>query len=178
MAARCLIEFEGFELPIYKLRYRGKRDWASRLTDLCVVKRGALSKPMVCYGEAKTRSAGCNKKLAVEGHCSLAKDDALSNPEILRFICALFYSSGRFEEANLFSEIRLGETSYNKKHTLFLIHNKEGWVDEILDNLQDCELDDRLIDFTVNVVLVADLGKVIESAYDRAWKGAREIVDG
>jgi hypothetical protein len=178
LAARHLIEFEGFWLPIYKLRFREKKDWATRLTDLCIIKRDGLSEPIVCYGEVKTKSVGCSKKLAVEGHCSLAKDDALSNPEILHFIGTLFYEMGKLAEARFLSDIKLEKISYNKKHVLFLVHNKKTWRDEILDNLQDYELDDRLVDFTVNVVLIADLGKVIESAYDRAWKSAREIVDG
>lgn len=174
LAARYLIEFEEFRLPIYKLRFRDKRNWASRLTDLCLVKLDRLSEPTICYGEVKTKSSGCNKKLAVDGHYSLAKDDA----EILSFICTWLYETDRIEEADFISDIRLGLQSYIKKHVLFLIHNKESWTDEILDNLEDCELDQRLVDFAVNVVLIDKLGKVIDPAYDQAWIGAMEIADG
>ena len=177
LAAKYLIEFEEFWLPIYKLRFREKKDWAPRLTDLCLIKHDRLPKPMVCYGEVKTKSIGCNKKLAVEGHCSFAKDDALSNAEILRFISTWLYETDRIEEAGFISDIRSGLQSYDKKHILFLIHNKESWLDEILDNLECCELDQRLVDFTVNVVLIANLGEVINSSYDQAWKGALEIVN-
>jgi hypothetical protein len=124
LAAGVLIAFEGFWLPIYKLRFREKRNWPVRLTDLCLIKVDDVSRPMVCYGEAKTKSTGCNLQLAVEGHESLAKDDALANPEILRFICTWLYETGMCDEAEFISQIRLGKLDYDKRHDLFLVHNE------------------------------------------------------
>ena len=39
VAIAFLIEFENFWFPIDKLRFREKKDWAMRLTDLCFIKR-------------------------------------------------------------------------------------------------------------------------------------------
>ncbi|MDY7079085.1 MAG: hypothetical protein SXV54_19395 [Chloroflexota bacterium] len=178
LAASVLIAFEGFWLPIYKLRFREKRNWAVRLTDLCLIKVDNLPRPMVCYGEAKTKSTGCNLQLAVKGHESLAKDDALANPEILHFICTWLYETGMYDEARFISQIRLGKLAYDKRHDLFMVHNKESWREEILDNLEDCQLDERLVDFSVKVVLITDLRQVIDKAYARAWLTAGEILDG
>ena len=177
LAAKCLMEFDGFWLPIYKLRFREK-DWAMRLTDLCLIKVDGLARPFVCYGEVKTKSAGCNLQLAVEGHASLAKDDALANPEILHFICIWLYETGQHEEGDFLSRIRLGKLQYDKRHDLFLVHNRDNWSEEILDNLEVCDLDERLANFSVKVVLIAELRRVIDSAYARAWIGAEEIVNG
>jgi hypothetical protein len=177
LAADVLIAFEAFWLPIFKLRFREKRNWAVRLTDLCLIKVDDLPRPMVCYGEAKTKSTGCNLQLAVEGHESLAKDDALANPEILRFICMWLYETEMYDEAEFISQIRLGKLDYNKRHDLFLVHNEECWREEILDNLEDCQLDERLVDFSVKVVLVAELRQVIDEVYARAWLAAGELLD-
>lgn len=178
LAARYLMEFEGFWLPIYKLRFREKRNWAMRLTDLCLIKVQDLRRPFVCYGEVKTKSTGCNPQLAVEGHMSLAKDDALANPEILHFICTWLYETGQQEKGDFLSRIRLGKLQYDMRHDLFLVHNRDSWSDEILDNLEACDLDERLVDFSVKVVLIAELRRVIDSAYTRAWIGAEELVNG
>jgi len=178
LAAKFLMEFEGFWLPIYKLRFREKKNWAMRLTDLCLIKVDDLPKPFVCYGEVKTKSAGCNLQLAVEGHSSLAKDDALANPEILHFICVWLYETGQHKAGDFLSRIRLGKLEYDKRHDLFLVHNRDDWSEEILDNLEACDLDERLVDFSVKVVLIAELKWVIDSAYARAWIGVEEIVNG
>ncbi len=149
-----------------------------RLTDLCVIKKDAVPRPLVCYGEVKTKTSGCNRKLAVEGHESFRKDDALEEPEILRFICTWLYETSRFDEADFFSRIRLGKIRYDKRHDLFLVHDLGNWTEEILDNLEVCDLDERLVDFSVKIVLIDGLRTVIDTAYDRAWMELEEIIDG
>jgi hypothetical protein len=178
LGARYLIEFEDFWLPIYKLRYREKKDWAARLTDLCLIKRDRLPRPLVCYGEVKTKSTGCNLELAVDGHESLAKDDALADPEILRFIRAMLYERGDFDEAFFFSEISFAKIEYDSRHDLFLVHDKDSWKDEVLDRLQVCELDGRLVGFSVKVVLISRLRRLIDSAYEQTATAAWHIVYG
>ncbi len=165
MAARFLIEFEGFELPIYKLRFREKRDWAVRLTDLCLIKAINSSKPLVCYGEVKTNSSRCDLNLACQGHNSLAKDDALKDPEILRFICGWLYETNKFTERQLILKIWLDKVEYDKRHDLFLIHDKAHWDEQTLVNLENLEIDTRLVNFSVKAVLVTNLRHVIDCAY-------------
>ena len=80
LSTRILVEFEGFWFPIYKLRFREKKDWAMRLTDLCLIKTAGLPQPLVCYGEVKTNSSHYNADLGIAGHTSLAKDDASDRP--------------------------------------------------------------------------------------------------
>lgn len=78
LAAHILMNFQGFSLPIFKLRYREKQSWAIKLTDLCLINRDkSLTKPLVCYGEVKTKSAKYDASLGIAGHKSLVKDDAL-----------------------------------------------------------------------------------------------------
>lgn len=178
LAARFLVEFEEFWLPIYKLRYREKIDWAPRLTDLCVIKVDNLSKPLVCYGEVKTNSTRCKPQLAVDAHDQLAKDDALENPEILHFICVWLYEKGLHEEAEFLSAIRLQRIEYEKRHDVFLVHTCASWHQRVLDNLDAHELDGRLVDLSVKVILVEELREVIDKAYAGAWEGAKETVRG
>ncbi|PLS80217.1 MAG: hypothetical protein CYG59_09175 [Chloroflexi bacterium] len=177
IASNYLVEFEGFTFPIYKLRFREKKDWSMRLTDLFLIKLVDGQPPSICYGEVKTKSSGCDLQLAVKGHNSLAKDDALSDPEILRFICVWLYETEMFEEAELFSNIRLGKIQYSKRHDLFLIHDKSTWTDQILDNLEICDLDNRLVDFSVKVLQIADLRTLIDTTYSHCSLAAVEVLD-
>ncbi|PZV19295.1 MAG: hypothetical protein DCF21_07515 [Leptolyngbya sp.] len=49
LSSLLLMSFQGFSVPIYKLRYREKKSWAMKLTDLCLINRDEnLSKPLVC----------------------------------------------------------------------------------------------------------------------------------
>jgi len=177
LAAIFLVESEGFWFPIYKLRYREKKDWSMRLTDLCLVKKVGVTKPLFCFGEVKTKSVSCNVKLGVEGHDSLAKDNALEDPEVLRFLCTQLYEMGKLDEAFFLSEIRLDLTPYDTRHDLFLIHNKEDWREEILEKLANHGLNKNLIDFSVKVILISQLKNVIDKAYARAWLAAEVMIN-
>lgn len=176
LAAVYLVEFEGFWFPIYKLRYREKKDWSIRLTDLCLIKREGVRRPLLCFGEVKTKAVNCNVNLGVEGHDSLAKDNALEDPEVLRFIGTHLYEMGKLEEADFISDIRLNLREYDRRHDLFIVHNKEHWKEEVLDNLENHDLNKNLINFSVKIVLISELKEVIDNVYARAWKAAEVMV--
>jgi hypothetical protein len=178
LASHILIDSEDFWFPIYKLRFREKQSWAMKLTDLCLIKKTNLSKPLICYGEVKTKSSACDKKLGIQGHDSLVKDDALENPEILTFFCKMLYAMGKLDEADFFSKIRLEKIDYDKQHRLFIIHEEKTWDEEVLSNLDNHNLSSSLIDFSVNIVLVNQLRKVIDESYARSWKSVESILNG
>ncbi|HYT45334.1 MAG TPA: DEAD/DEAH box helicase, partial [Methylomirabilota bacterium] len=170
LASTYMIEFENFWFPIYKLRFREKKDWAMRLTDLCLIKRVDNENPLVSYGEVKTISGNCDKNIAIKGHDSLVLGEAsdfLAEPEILRFISRILYETDRLEEAQFISQIQLGIIKYNKRHDLFIIHSSEQWTEEILDRLEGHPLDQRLVDFSIKIVLLSQLRQLIGTVYDR-----------
>lgn len=179
LATTFLIEFENFWFPIDKLRYREKKDWAMRLTDLCFIKRVGRKNPLVCYGEVKTVSGNCNLDIAIEGHKSLVKGevrDGLSEPEVLRFISKILFTKCRFEEARFIDQISLRQIEYDKRYELFIIHRKEKWTDEILDRLEEYPLDQRLIDFSIKVILISQLKQLIDTTYDRSTPVAKALI--
>src|SRR5205807_837697 len=144
LASNFLIEFEDFWFPIYKLRYREKKDWAMRLSDLCLIKRLPGVKPLVCYGEVKTISADRDISIAIKGHNSLVLGevkDSLADPEILKFISTILYETQRFDEGYFISELLSCSVKYDKRYDLFLVHSKEKWTDEILDRLEEHLID-------------------------------------
>ena len=179
IATLYLKVFEGFWFPIRKLRFREKRNWAMRLTDLCLFKRGEhLPKPVVCYGEVKTKaSLKRNLNIALEGHESLLKDDALENVEVLKFMCARLYDLRLYEEADFISDIRLERIDYKKQYELFIVHEGTRWKDEILERLHIQGLDERLVNFSVKVVLISELQNTIDMLFRNAWLGAEVIVN-
>jgi hypothetical protein len=177
LSASILIEYEGFRLPIYKLRFREKKDWAMRLTDLCLIRNDEeMGRPLICYGETKTNTSGVDRQLGIKGHDSLAKDDALDNPEILNFICTWLYETDRFDEAEFLSRIRLGTITCDKRHDLFLVHDLENWREDVLTNLDASQLDERLVDFSVKVVLISNLRQIIDDVYSLACESVEELV--
>jgi hypothetical protein len=178
IAAQIFIECDGFRFPIFKLRVREKKDWSPRLTDLCLVKTEDHSRPLILYGEVKTRSSGCNKNLAIEGHDSLCKDDALADPEILRLIRVWLYETERIEEADFFTRISIGELKYDTRHALVIVHALAEWTEEILEALNATDLDPRLIDFTVTLLLIDDLRTIMDECYSRTWLSVKETVHG
>lgn len=120
LASQILMNFQGFSIPIYKLRYREKQSWAMKLTDLCLINKDeSLAKPLVCYGEVKTKSTKYDANLGVAGHDSLVKDDALEDPEILKFFCTILYNRQEYDKANFFSRLRLNKFEYDKKYHFF-----------------------------------------------------------
>lgn len=178
LTANLLVELEGFQLPIYKLRLREKLDWAIRLTDICLVKNIDTEHPIICYGEVKTKSDKVDLNIGIKGHTSLATDDALENSEVLNFVCRWLYESSLFEEARFYSRIRLGKIKCDKRFDLFIIHNQETWNEEILTRLHCSEIDDRLTNFSVNIIYISNLRAVIDLAYDKCIIAAEELVNG
>lgn len=177
VAADFSIEFEDYWLPIYKLRYREKKNWASRLTDLCVIKRSKREDPIVCYIEVKTNSSRLNKKLGIEGHDSLIRDDALNDPEILEYISRQLYFAQKYEEGSFISDLHLGRVRYNSKHEVFIVHEVGCWSDEILDLLNKHDINPNLIDFTIRVILVKNLRDLIDSSYAESWGSVKVLMD-
>lgn len=178
LSANLLMELDGFQLPIYKLRLREKLDWAIRLTDICLVKDYEIDNPLICYGEVKTRSDKVDLNIGITGHSSLATEDALENAEVLNFICRWLYESEKLEEAKFYSKIRLGKTKYNKRFELFIIHNQETWNEEILIRLNNLKIDSRLTDFSVRVIHISDLRALIDLAYEKCINATEELING
>src|SRR6266700_6502557 len=180
LVSRYLIEFEGFWFPIYKLRFREKKNWAMRLSDLCLIKRLDGAKPLVCYGEVKTVSGKYNKNIAIEGHDSLVLGevkDVLSDPEILHFINTILYTANRFDEAQFVSKLEYRTIEYDKRYDLFVVHSKEMWRDEILDGLEKHPLDQKLVNFSTKVVLISQLRQLIDAAYERSTPVASALIE-
>jgi hypothetical protein len=175
LATQCLIDFTDFEFPIYKLRYREKRNWAMRLTDLFLVKKQNNGRILICYGEVKTRSGvsytSSVKKVAVEAHDSLKKDVAVANPEILDFVRKILYAQGKLEEARIFGRIQNNRIKYDITHILFLVHDNSIWKDEILSELEQHNIDNRLKNLNVNVLRINKLSRLIDQTYENAWRG-------
>lgn len=174
LASQCMVEFNEYSFPVYKLRFREKRNWAMRLTDLFLIKFPSSGNPIICYGEVKTRSklkyGKRVKRVAIEAHDSLKKDDALTDPEILTFLRSLLYLNKRRREALFLGQIQNRLTPYEVTHMLFLVHESEIWKEEILEELEKHQIDNRLQNLSVVILRVTNLGQLIDIAYQNAWR--------
>jgi hypothetical protein len=173
-----LVQFEKYWLPVYKLRYREKKNWAMRMTDIFVINTEDNNKPIVCYGEVKTNTSGYKANIGLEGHNSIKKDNALENPDILRFVINTLCNQGREDKASFFIDIQLKMINYETKHKLFLVHDAKFWKEEILENLNACELDSALQDFTVYIFLINNLKTLIDESFKNSWREAEVIANG
>ncbi len=177
VSAMLLVDLEGFWLPIFKLRYREKRNFAMRLTDLCVLRRD--EPPLVCLGEVKTHSSTHrDNDLAVDGLKSLIKGDVFDQPEILHFVANRLYEQGAHEEGQFVSRIRLGKVKVTRRYDIYLVHERDCWDEEILRRLNDQPLDKRLVNFSVRVLAIRDLRGVIDRSYESCWRVIPELLDG
>jgi hypothetical protein len=135
------------------------------------------AEPLLCFGEVKTNSSRYHRNIGVEGHKSLSKDNALSDPEILKFIGTRLYEAQKYDEYQFITRLRRGILSHNSRHDLFLILDRNGYKEEILDLLNNHELDGCLVDFSVKIILIKDLRNVIDEAYSRCARVAENIVN-
>lgn len=177
ISALYLVQFESYWLPVYKLRYREKRNWAMRMTDVFVVNTEDNKNPIVCYGEVKTNTSRYKPTIGVEGYESIKKDNALENPDILRFLWNTLSDQGEEDKALFFIRVSLKNIKYEIKHKLFLINDSKFWKDEILENLNACDLDSELRDFTVYMVVINDLKKLFDDSFRNSWREAEVIAN-
>ena len=164
LGAAILRERDGLYLPIFKLRYREKRDWPMRLTDLLALQRDhAHGFTAIRFGEVKTRTAA-DVQAACKGHESLASELATERPEIIAFVINRLFDQGRLEEADALEELLAsGGSGIPRHHDVILLFERAAWNEEGLRRLAALPL--RLPNLRVQVILIDRLSPLVDECY-------------
>lgn len=173
VSAALLRDRDDLRLPIFKLRYRDKRNWPMRLTDIFALEFDEAGRiRAIWYGEVKARTTR-DDDAACKGHESLKSECDCERPEILDFVISRLFEQGRYEEANALEDLLAGRSlAATRCHQVTLLFDRGIWREDVLRRLND--LPPALPSLRVEVILVDQLGTLIEDSYKRvvdSWNG-------
>ena len=163
--------FQNLIIPINKLQWKFNKDKAVFGTDLIAFNKGESIEDIYYY-EIKTR-VNPNKKegknpnrfyISIWAHNSLLKDEQSPTESIADFLERLYFEKEDYETASKFKNIVKNPQDYNKKYELFLIVEKNKFIDEILKDLND--LPPQLAPLTVTVIFINNLSSLVKRTWD------------
>jgi hypothetical protein len=167
LVAQMIEEIDGYRIPIAKLRFREKRNWSMRLTDVFGIKCEGQQLSELCLCEVKTRTTW-NKdceQVGVDGAVSLKNDAAQRIPEIIDFVADKLRLTHNFDLANVLDTFLLSDdpASFPRRYLLVLIFDQKIWREIVLANMAGSV--DGLASFSVRVTQIPELRILIDESY-------------
>jgi hypothetical protein len=164
IAAQCLEEFDGFVVPVKKLRSMLAAGDSLHGTDVLafkLTKSGSIGS--ACYTEAKLRT-GRDARAAVEAEGQLADDLSLRLPSLLLFVANQLCESGDPIARALADYMRRRRAGDDvDEFRVHLTWDAASWAENVLTRLQEAE--ERLTPLHVCCVRVAGLDSLIQRVY-------------
>lgn len=170
LAAEILEKVRGTIIPIYRLRYKEKKNQAMR-GNPDVVTCKEEDEPTIFFVEVKS-SINTNDDIAKEAYNSLKKIN-VDSPEIIEHISDKLFLDDKFDVAHIFDKAILEPSSYKRNFQIFLIFEKDKWENEILKELSSIKM--SLPNLLVNVVLIESMKQLIEDTYELLPEIAKEV---
>ncbi len=169
VAAEMLKEFDQYVIPIAKLRFREKRNWPMRLTDVFGFKHDGGHITELCLCEAKTRTrwnVEC-EEVGLEACRELEKEAMQRIPEIVEFVGDKLLLEGNFELVDLLDSFLLADDpgQFPRHCTVVLLFDSGIWQETVLARIADEDI--SLPDLSVKAVRVAQLRHLIDGSYAR-----------
>lgn len=163
--------FQNLLIPINKLQWKFNKDKAVFGTDLIAFNSGETIEDIYYY-EIKTRVNPNNKEgknpnryyISIWAHNSLLKDEQSPTESIADFLERLYFEKKDYNTASKFKDIVKNPQNYNKKFELFLIVEKDKFVDAILTDLN--ELPPQLEPLTVTIIFIDSLNDLVNRTWD------------
>lgn len=170
LCTAMLRDLDDHIIPIYKIRYREKQNWAMRLTDILTYREGG-GKVLICFSEMMTRTTRQVKRDSDKAKIDYKKlKNTLENPkpEIIEFIMRKLYEQGEYAKAALFEKIYFGKIEIDKYSIFFFVYEPSVWDIKILSELNN-EFDPAYTSlFEARVIFISDLRDLIKNSYDNA----------
>lgn len=169
--------FQDLFVPINKLQWKFNKDKAVFGTDLLAFNNGDTIED-VYYYEIKTRLNPNNKEgtnpnrfyISIWAHNSLLKDEQSPTESIADFLERLYVEKEDYDTASKFKDLVKNPQNYNKKFELFLIVEKDNFVEEILTELN--ELPPQLEPLSVTIVFIDNLSALV----NRTWEDIESVL--
>jgi hypothetical protein len=174
LSEEIMVEVNNYERLIYKLRHREASNWAPKLIDVCVLKED--ENITLCFIEVKTNSSGTKNSILEKGLSSLLKG-LTRKFETLMFISQELEKQERFEEANLIYDLAVFE-EYSQENEICLVVDSNCWSINALEKLSNHDDRNNLKDLRVRVILIDELGDVIDRVHEKSLKAGKAISHG
>ncbi len=169
--------FQGLSIPINKLQWKFNKDKAVFGTDLIAFNNGEKIEDIYYY-EIKTRLRPDIKEgkktnrhyISILAHNSLLMDELAPTESIADFLERYYVDKEDFSTASKFKDIVKNPQDYNRKFELFLIIEKNNFIEEILTDLEN--LPPQLDPLSVTIVFIDDLTDLV----DKTWDGIETVL--
>lgn len=170
LVAQLLAEMDEYVIPIPKLRFREKRNWPMRLTDVLAVKRdegGRLAEVCLCEVKTRTRWRTDCELVGADGCKELEKEGTAQLPEIVSFVADKLVLLGDVELADALEELLLSANPFSipRRFILALLFDERAWREVVLERLEGEPITSR--DFSARIIRIANLRALIDASY--AW---------
>ena len=169
LLAEILKELDGYTIPIAKLRFREKRNWPMRLTDVLAIKHDGQQLIELCLCEVKTRTAW-NKKceqVGLDAYKELENEAAQRIPEIVDFVVDKLRLMQNYDLADVIDTFLLSDdpAAFPRTCIVALLFDSDIWNETVLTNIVSAPV--KLDHFSTKVVRISQLRKLIDSSYSR-----------
>jgi hypothetical protein len=179
LAALIVMYFQNLYVPIHKLRWKFNKDRSVFSTDMIAHNKDGRIKDIYYY-EIKTRQSPQNKEygkyISVIAHNSLLKDEQAPTEAIVDFLSRYYYEKGDYSMSLKYGDIVKNPQNYIKNFELFLIVEKDNFINQILTDLN--ELPPQLKPLRVTVVYVKNLTGLVNDTWKEITEEAVRIVKG
>lgn len=163
--------FQNLLIPINKLQWKFNKNKAVFGTDLIAFNNGEKIEDIYYY-EIKTRVNPNNKEgkspnryyISIWAHNSLLNDEQSPTESIADFLARLYFEKQDYVTASKFNDIVKNPQNYNRNFELFLIVEKNKFVDNILEDLNN--LPPKLTPLTVTIILIDNLSALVKRTWD------------
>ena len=181
ISAEILNVFRKHLMPIYKLRYKEKKDQAMRGSADVVTYYYNENHLIFSFSEVKTKGNIRKKgfyeyknemKKAEEG--LLNNNDNNKTPEILVYICRRLYDLKRYDLLQIFDDA-IKSNNYKKEFHIFMIMEKRRWGEQIINFFK--EKNTELPNLTINIVLINSLNELIDETYEIILEIAEDMIN-
>lgn len=179
ISAEILTVFRKHLIPIYRLRYKEKKDQAMR-GEADVVTCYLDDDPLIiAFTEVKTKSdikGNINeyKKEMQNAETGLLKNN-VEKPEVLEYICKRLFDEKKYSLLQKFDEAFNNPYSYKKEFHIFMIMEKSRWGEQIIDFFK--ETPTELPNLTIDIVLINSLDDLIDETYEIILDIAEDVIN-
>jgi hypothetical protein len=169
--------FQNLVIPINKLQWKFNKDKAVFGTDLIAFNNASKIEDIYYY-EIKTRRNPNTKEgenpnrfyISIWAHNSLLKDKLSPTESIADFLERLYVEKGDYDTAAKFKDIVKNPQNYNKKFELFLIVEKDKYIEDILIELNS--LPPQIAPLNVTIILIDNL----ENLVNKTWTDIEDVL--
>jgi hypothetical protein len=175
LTGALLIEFDGYEVPIKKLRYRVSADDSLTGGDVLALRTDVDGNILgTCLAESKFRSTPA-RHVAVDAYKQLEKQAGQALPDIYRFVTQRLLETGNPLGAALLTFLGSGSNDELTEYRIELVWDLDAWREDVLEELDD--LEPSLSPLTVDAVRVDGLVHLVNELLIRTATGAELGID-